>query len=382
MLWWRHSKPPLTPQAGRFQPTRRARRKSRSTASKALTVGTATLGGLFMAERLFRFAYKGRLNCVCTLKSLLLAAVFAAILAVVALPAFASYSDIWASWFPEAASPVKHRINDFHTLLLWIITAISAFVAIVLLYTVIRFRRKANPTPSKTTHNVTLEIVWTAIPVLILAVIMWESFPLMYYMDKTSKPDLTLKVTGYQWYWGYEYPDQEIEEFALHLVPPAGKRDPKNEAAPLRAEKTYQRLLSTYDQVSGRPAFVVLPVEKNIRVLITANDVLHAFALPSFGVKKDAVPGRLNETWMRIEKPGIYYGQCSELCGTDHGYMPIEVRAVPEEQFDEWVRLMKQDATVAFAFVHSQTTPYAHAQIEVPRLTLRALWDEAKRRLQ
>jgi len=165
-------------------------------------------------------------------------------------------------------------------------------------------------------------------------------------------------------------------------VPPEGKRDPKNDAAALRTEKTYQRLLSTYDQVSGQPAFVVLPVEKNIRVLITANDVLHSFALPAFGVKKDAVPGRLNETWMRIEKPGIYYGQCSELCGIDHAYMPIEVRAVPQEQFDEWVRLMKEDSVVAFSFIQSQTVQYAHTQVVAPKLTLRDLWDETKKRLQ
>src|SRR5690606_18528574 len=152
------------------------------------------------------------------------------------VPAFADYTNIWATWMPEAASPVKHRIHEFHNLLLVIITTICVFVAGLLIYTVIRFRRKANPNPSRTTHNVTLEIVWTMIPVLILAVIMWESFPLMYYMDKTVKPDLTLKVTGYQWYWGYSYPDQEIEEFSLHLVPPEGKRDPKNDAAALRTE--------------------------------------------------------------------------------------------------------------------------------------------------
>jgi cytochrome c oxidase subunit 2 len=302
--------------------------------------------------------------------------------AVLSAPAFAAYTDIWATWMPEPASPVKLRIHEFHHLLLIIISVISVFVAGLLLYTAIRFRRAKNPIPSKTTHNVAIEIVWTLVPCLILAVIMWESFPLMYYMDKTTKPELTLKVTGYQWYWGYSYPDQEIEEFALHLVPPAGKRDPKDEAAKLRDEKTYQRLLSTYDQVSGAPAFIVLPVEKDIRVLITANDVLHSFALPAFGVKKDAVPGRLNETWMRITKPGIYYGQCSELCGTDHGFMPIEVRAVPQEQFEEWVRLMKEDSAVAFAFINSQTVQYAHAQVTAPKLTLSDLWNEAKKRLQ
>jgi cytochrome c oxidase subunit 2 len=296
--------------------------------------------------------------------------------------AFAAYDDIWATWMPAAASPVKHRIHEFHNILLVIIIAISVFVTALLLYTVFRFARAKNPTPSKTTHNVTIEIIWTAIPCLILAVIMWYSFPLMYYMDKTAKPDLTLKVTGYQWYWGYAYPDQGIEEFALHMVPDAGKRDPKNEAADLRAQSTYQRLLSTYDQVSGKPGFVVLPVNKDVRVLVTGGDVLHAFAMPAFGVKKDAVPGRLNETWMRIEKPGIYYGQCSELCGTDHGFMPIEIRAVDDAIFATWAEKMKTDVPAAMAYVQNLTIQYARPQITAPRLTLGDLWDEAKKRLQ
>jgi len=307
----------------------------------------------------------------------------ASALVLAAVPAFASYRDIWATWMPDAASPVKHRIHEFHNLLLVIIIAISVFVAVLMGYTVIRFRRSKNPVPSKTTHNVAVEIVWTLVPCLILAVIMWESFPLMYYMDKTAKPDLTLKVTGYQWYWGYAFPDLEIEEFALHMVPPEGKRDPKNEAAALRADPTYQRLLSTYDQVSGKPGFLVLPVDKNIRVLITANDVLHSFAMPAFGVKKDAVPGRLNETWMKIDTPGIYYGQCSELCGIDHGFMPIEVRAVPDEQFQQWAARMKDgDTPGAMAYVQDLTVQYAHVQVVAPKLTLRNLWDEAKKRLQ
>lgn len=296
--------------------------------------------------------------------------------------AWAGYDDIWATLMPPAVTPVKERIHEFHNILLVIIIGISVFVTALLLYTVFRFRRANNPAPSKTTHNVTIEIIWTAIPCLILAVIMWFSFPLMYYMDRTKTPDMTLKVIGYQWYWGYAYPDQGIEEFALHMVPDAGKRDPKNEAAQLRAIPTYQRLLSTYDQVSGKPAFVVLPVNKDIRVLVTAGDVLHSFAMPAFGVKKDAVPGRLNETWMRIEQPGIYYGQCSELCGTDHGFMPIEIRAVDDAAFAQWVDKMKTDKDAAMAYVQNITAQYARPQVIAPKLTLRDLWDEAKKRLQ
>lgn len=281
-------------------------------------------------------------------------------------------TDIWAWHMPDAASPVKARVHEFHHLLMVIVTAIVVLVAVVMVYTIWRYRRGKNPVPSKNTHNVPLEIVWTAIPCLILLVIMWHSLPMMYYMDKTAKPDLTLKVTGYQWYWGYSYPEQEIEEYTLYMVP-TEQDDPKNEFAEVRALPTYQRLLSNYELASGKPGFVVLPIQKNIRVLITASDVLHSFALPSFGIKKDAVPGRTNETWIRINKPGIYYGQCSELCGLKHGFMPIEVRAVPQEQFDEWVNLMKTDVPAAFAKIQSETAEYAHPQVHAPALTLKDL---------
>jgi cytochrome c oxidase subunit II len=285
-------------------------------------------------------------------------------------PAFAWPTDIWGIDLVEAASPIKHRVHDFHGLLMIIITAITIFVVTLLLYTVWRYRRGKNPVPSTTTHNVAIEIVWTLIPCAILAVIMFFSFPLMYYMEKTNTPDLTLKVTGYQWYWGYSYPDQAIDEFTLNVIPDSAKRDPKNEAQALRDLPTYQRLLSTYDQVSGKPAFVVLPVDKNVRVLMTAGDVLHAWAVPALGVKKDAVPGRTNETWLRIDTPGIYYGQCSELCGIDHGFMPIEIRAVTQEQFDAWAETMKTDPQAAMASIQDQTQQFARQQIHAPHLTI------------
>lgn len=293
----------------------------------------------------------------------------------------AQNATIWATWLPEAMSPTKARIHFFNDLITIIITAIVVVVGALLVFTMWRFRQKRNPVPSKTTHNVKLEIIWTAIPVLILLVIVVPSLRLMYFLDRTTSPDLTLKVTGYQWYWGYSYPEQEIEEFSLNMVPPEDF-DPKNEFAALRADATYQRLLSTYDLVSGKPAFVVVPVEKNVRVLVTANDVIHSFAMPSFGVKKDAVPGRLNETWFRVKKPGIYYGQCSEICGLNHGYMPIEIRAVPDADFARWVELMKEDQAQAMAYIQDITIQYAHPQIKAQRLTLPGLWNDAKKNWQ
>lgn len=294
-----------------------------------------------------------------------------------ASPAFAAFSDIWAGWLPEAASPVKDEIHAFNFLLNVIITAIVVVVTGLLFYTLWRYTKRRNPVASTTTHHVKLEIIWTLIPCLILLIIVFPSLKMMYYMDRTAEPDMTIKAVGYQWYWGYSYPDQEIEEFQLHIVPDQFL-DPKNEFTALRADPTYQRLLSTYDLASGKPAFVVLPVQKNVRVLVTANDVLHSFAIPSFGVKKDAVPGRLNETWFNVKQPGIYYGQCSEICGINHGYMPIEIRAVAQQDFDRWVELMKQDQNAAMAYIQELTIDFAHPQVVAPKLTLTDLWTEFK----
>lgn len=292
-----------------------------------------------------------------------------------AQPAFAQTS-IWGMNLLEAASPVKERIHQFHDLLLVIIFGIAIFVTLVLFYTIWRYRSGRGHTPSKTTHHVPLEIVWTLVPCIILAVIMWFSFPLMYYSDVAKKPEVTLKATGYQWYWGYSYPELEIEEYSNYLVPPA-ELDPKNETAALRMQPTYQRMLSTYDLASGAPSFVVLPVGKQVRVLTTAADVIHSWAMPALGVKKDAVPGRLNETWLEIERPGIYYGQCSEICGIKHGYMPIEIRAVPPAQFKAWTKQMKKDPELAMAQVQADTAQYAHAQLGLKTpLTLENVWQK------
>jgi cytochrome c oxidase subunit 2 len=246
----------------------------------------------------------------------------------------------WGMNLTDAASPVKERMVEFHNMLLWIISGICLFVLALLIYVVVRFNHKANPTPSRTTHNVPLEIAWTIIPVIILIIIAVPSFKLLYYTDRVAEPEMTLKVIGYQWFWGYEYPDYEISEFQSYMVA-------DDQIDPTKGQK---RLLST-----DYP--VILPVDTDIEILVTAGDVLHSFAMPAFGIKTDAVPGRLNHTWVRITKPGTYYGQCSELCGANHAYMPIEVRAVPKEQFEQWVALAKDDLDASYAIFDDPMDP-------------------------
>ena len=221
-------------------------------------------------------------------------------------------------YFQPAASPVMERMTHFHNGLLVLITAISLLVLALLVIVAVKFNAKSNPVPATFTHNIKLEVLWTAIPTVIVFALLFFSLPLLYYGDRFEKPDMTLKVTGYQWYWGYEYPDYEGLTFLSNMIPDAD------------LQPGQKRTLSV-DNV------VVLPIDTNIQILVTASDVLHSFAVPAFGVKKDAVPGRLNETWVRITKPGIYYGQCSELCGKNHGFMPIEIHAVTKEEFEAWL---------------------------------------------
>lgn len=227
----------------------------------------------------------------------------------------------------EAASPQMERITWFHDhLLMYVIVAIVVFVTGLMIWVAIRYNQKANPEPSKTTHHVMLEIAWTVLPIIILIVIAVPSFKMLYYLDRVEEPEMTLKVTGYQWYWGYEYQDYEGVNFLSYLI----------DEEDIDESKGQKRLLST-DNV------VVLPIDTNIQILITSADVIHAFTVPAFGFKKDAVPGRLNETWVRIDKPGTYYGQCSQICGIKHAYMPIEVRAVSKEEFKAWVEKAKEE---------------------------------------
>lgn len=231
--------------------------------------------------------------------------------------AFAGMPEIWGLNLQEAASPLAERINDFHNMLLWIITSIALFVLVLLVWVIIRYNHKANPEPAKFTHHVMLEVVWTLVPIIILVIIAIPSFRVLYYNDRTENPEMTLKIIGYQWYWNYEYPDHGNIAFDSYMV------------ADEDIKEGQQRLLSTDTQV-------VLPVDTDIQLLISAGDVLHSWTIPAFGVKMDAIPGRWNEAWVNINKPGIYYGQCSELCGKDHSYMPIEIKAVSKEEFKTW----------------------------------------------
>jgi cytochrome c oxidase subunit 2 len=217
-------------------------------------------------------------------------------------------------------TPLREDAIFFHNVILMpIITAISVLVLGLLLWCVIRYNKRANPVPAKFTHNTLIEVLWTVFPVVILMFIAIFSFKLLFKYHDMPKPDLTVKATGYQWYWGYEYPDQKISEFVSNILP---EDQAKAKGAPYRLAATEP---------------LVVPVDKTVRVLVTGADVIHAFAVPSFGVITDAVPGRVNETWFKADRTGVFYGQCRELCGVDHAFMPIEVHVVSQPEFDSWV---------------------------------------------
>lgn len=234
----------------------------------------------------------------------------------------------WELNFQEAASPVMEKLESMHDLLLVICFAIPIFVLIMMVYICLRFNRKKNPVPSKNTHNTRLEIIWTTIPILILVAIAIPSLRLHYYMERDVNADMTLKVVGYQWYWHYEYPDSGGVNFDSYII--KGKD----------LKPTDHRLLTVDNRL-------VVPVDTKIRVLVTGADVIHSFAIPAFGIKRDAVPGRLNETWFEATKIGTFYGQCSELCGVGHGFMPIVVDVVSKEDFANWIANKKKDAGIA-----------------------------------
>ncbi|MEW5964951.1 MAG: cytochrome c oxidase subunit II [Pseudomonadota bacterium] len=241
------------------------------------------------------------------------------------------------------ATEVARGIHAFHDLVNAIIIAIAVFVLILLAIVMFRFREKANPTPSKTSHNTVLEVAWTVIPIFILVVIAVPSFKLLFLQYSYPKPDLTIKATGYQWYWSHEYPDHGGFSFDSLMM-----QDDERAAAIKAGVPANQvpRLLAVDNDV-------VVPVNKVVHVLVTANDVIHNWTVPSFGSKVDAVPGRLTATWFKAEKEGIYFGQCSELCGKDHAFMPIGVRVVKEAVFNEWAAAMKaKDKKKAKEIIH------------------------------
>ena len=232
----------------------------------------------------------------------------------------------WQLGFQSSASKSMSDIVWFHDyMLLPIITAITAFVLFLLLYVCIRYRASRNKIASTTSHNTMIEVIWTLVPCLILIVMAVPSFKVLYSQDEIPKADVTIKAIGYQWYWGYEYPDENII-FDSYMIEDKDLKE------------NQPRLLSVDNEV-------VVPVDKVVKVMITANDVLHAWALPSFGVKRDAVPGRINETWFKADRTGTFYGQCSELCGIKHAFMPITVNVVTEEEYNKWLK----EAKVKFA---------------------------------
>src|SRR5690348_6071569 len=228
----------------------------------------------------------------------------------------------WQMDLQDSATPVMQDVASFHTFLLWVIAVISAFVLVLLLICIVRYNARANPTPSRTTHNTPIEIVWTIVPVIILAVIAVPSFRLLFIQLEVPKPDLTVKVTGKQWFWSYGYPDSKFEFDSLLVQ----EKDLK---------PGQLRLLAVDNEM-------VVPVNKVVHVLVTGADVIHSFAVPSFGIRMDAIPGRINETWFKATTEGVFYGQCSELCGKDHAFMPIAVRVVNDGEFNNWLSSAKQ----------------------------------------
>ena len=257
--------------------------------------------------------------------------------------------------FQPAYAPLKHDVIFFHDLILMpIITAITLLVAGLLIYCMVRFNKKSNPTPARWSHNTLVEVIWTAGPVLILMFIAIFSFKLLFAYHDMPKADLTVKVTGYQWYWGYAYPDQKIDEIT----------STKMEEDEAKARGLPYRL------AANNP--MVVPVGKVVRVLVTGADVIHAFAMPAFGDKIDAIPGRINQTWFKAEKIGIYYGQCSELCGIDHAFMPIQINVVSQADFDKWAASKAPAAAPAAAAAAPAAATAAPAPGPAPTGTVAA----------
>ncbi|MCH1568593.1 MAG: cytochrome c oxidase subunit II [Alphaproteobacteria bacterium] len=254
--------------------------------------------------------------------------------------ASASQPADWQLGFQEAATQNMTMITDFNDFLLILMTIITLFVLGLMLYVMVRFRARANPTPSTTTHNTLVEVVWTVVPIVILVVIAIPSFRLLYFQRDIPEADMTVKAVGYQWYWGYEYPDHGDFAFDSLMLTDDERGD-------------QPRLLAT-------DTAMVVPVDTTVRVIVTAADVLHAFAMPAFGLKMDAVPGRLNETWFKAEKTGTFYGQCSELCGIRHAFMPIRIKVVSKVEFAEWV----EEAQIEYAEIDSADAMVASAEVQ------------------
>jgi cytochrome c oxidase subunit 2 len=239
-----------------------------------------------------------------------------------AVPAMAQAPRNWQLGMQDPASPVAERLHSLHDLVFWIITIITVFVAALLVYVMWRFNSRRNPVASNFSHHTGLEIAWTAIPVLILVVIAIPSFRLVFFEDRTQAADMTIKVTGHQWYWEYTYPDSGNLNFRSDYIHDEDLKP------------GMKRLLEVDNPL-------VLPVGKNVRILTNSADVIHSFFIPSLGVQRYTIPGRTIETWVRIDKVGTFYGQCNQICGTNHSYMPIAVKAVPVAEYQAWEKTAK-----------------------------------------
>ncbi|MCG6859561.1 MAG: cytochrome c oxidase subunit II [Salaquimonas sp.] len=252
-------------------------------------------------------------------------AAFSGFLTALAGSAWADQPKPWEIWHQAPASDIMDRIEWFDAYTLWFIIPITVLVMFLLLFVMLRFNRRANPVASKTSHNSVVEVIWTIVPIIILVFIAFPSFNLLQrQLAPEEEPQMTVKATGYQWYWGYEYQDNSDISFDSIIL----QEDERAEAG--KTDKAiYPRLLAVNNEL-------VVPVNTMVRVLVAGADVIHSFAVPSFGIKIDAVPGRINETWFKAEREGIYYGQCSELCGRDHAFMPIAVRVVSMDQYNAW----------------------------------------------
>ena len=253
--------------------------------------------------------------------------IFSVFFFLVSFEAFGKQATDWQLSFQNPATDLMGSVVGLHNIILIVMTLVTLFVLFLLFYVSFRFSAKRNPIPSTRTHNTVVEVLWTAIPIVILVVLAIPSFKLLYQQEKSENYDMTVKVIGHQWYWEYEYPDHGDFYFESYMV-----QDADLQEGDLR--------LLTVDNP------LVIPANKNIQILITAGDVLHSWAVPSMGLKTDAVPGRLNETWVNVKEPGIYRGQCSEICGTGHGFMPVVVKVLPESEFIAWANEAKNNYAI------------------------------------
>lgn len=253
-----------------------------------------------------------------------------------ATQALAAQPRPWEMDFQPAASPIMHQIEWFENYTLWFIVPITLLVMVLLAWCIIRFRASRNPVPSRTSHNTLIEVLWTVLPVIVLLFIAVPSFQLLTAQyTPPEEPQLTVKTTGNQWYWSYEYEVDDPVSFSSLIL-----ADEDRAAAGKEDIAAYPRLLAVDNEL-------VVPVDTTVRVLVTGADVIHSFAMPAFGIKVDAVPGRLEETWFKATKEGLYYGQCSELCGKDHAFMPIAIRVVTKDQYDTWLAAAREDLPAA-----------------------------------